>query len=195
MITLTDLSLAYDDKQVLDHFSLTLPDQGIIGLLGPSGCGKSTLLHLMSGLLKPDSGSIAGYQPADCGILFQEDRLLPWLTVERNIAAVARSGITPAQALELACLPDSATLFPDELSGGMKRRAALARLFALDAAILLLDEPFNGIDQQTKQQLIQNLKRYCKNRLCLVVTHQQDDLTALCDTTIQLQGPPLRQTS
>lgn len=193
MITLTDVSLAYDSKPILDHFSLTLPERGILGLLGPSGCGKTTLLHLLCGLRKPDHGSISGYQPADCGILFQEDRLLPWLTVERNITAVARGNITPAQALKLACLPDSASLFPDELSGGMKRRAALARLFALNPSILLLDEPFNGIDQQTKQQLMQNLKRYCEGRLCLVVTHQQDDLTALCDTILLLQGPPLRQ--
>ena len=87
-ITLDRVSLAYGDKQVLQEFSITLPDRGIIALQGPSGCGKTTLLRLLGGLIHPQSGTIHGIAPKDTAFLFQENRLLPWRTVQQHLTDV-----------------------------------------------------------------------------------------------------------
>ena len=138
MIRLEHLSLSFGPQPVLRDFSLTLPVQGITALWGPSGCGKTTLLRVLAGLARPQAGRVVGLDPSRCALLFQEDRLLPWRTVEQHLSDVLplqRLGEIP-QWLELTELAGTQGLYPAQLSGGMARRLALARCLAL-----LLQQP------------------------------------------------------
>ena len=132
MIEVKNLSLSWGDKPVLDRFSMTLPLSGVTGLTGPSGCGKTTLLRVLGGLTKPDSGTVSGVRPERTAFLFQENRLLPWRTVEQHITDVLpreRRG-EAGRWLELAELTGEEGALPGTLSGGMARRLAVARLCA-----------------------------------------------------------------
>ena len=125
---LTNVSFAYGDKVILDHFSLELPDEGITALAGPSGCGKTTLLRLLARLETAQGGTIDA--PADTALLFQEDRLLPGLTAAGQIGVVLPKEESSMPWLEAVGLADASMLLPEELSGGMRRRVALARCLA-----------------------------------------------------------------
>lgn len=144
MIHLDALFLAYGAKTVFAQLTLDIPIEGITCISGPSGCGKTTLLRLLAGLETPDRGKITGC-PDKIGILFQENRLLPWCTALENVAAVT-SRETAAYWLSMVELSPEADVYPAALSGGMCRRVALARALAYDADLLLLDEPFTGLD-------------------------------------------------
>lgn len=190
MIKLTDLTLRYGDKLVLDRFSLEVPDRGLTALSGPSGCGKTTLLRVMAGLAKPESGTVSGIDPARTALLFQEDRLLPWRTAAQNITDVlprSRRGEGP-RWLAFAELDGEGEAYPAALSGGMARRLALARCAALGGDLLLLDEPFAGVDRSRTARLLDRLQGL--GVPAVLATHQPQVLAA-CDTIISLDGPPL----
>ena len=190
MIKLTDLTLRYVDKLVLDRFSLEIPDWGLTALSGPSGCGKTTLLRVMAGLAKPESGTVSGIDPARTALLFQEDRLLPWRTAAQNITDVlprSRRGEGP-RWLAFAELDGEGEAYPTALSGGMARRLALARCAALGGDLLLLDEPFAGVDRSRTARLLDRLRGL--GVPAVLATHQPQVLAA-CDTIISLDGPPL----
>lgn len=191
MIEVNDLSLSYGEKLVLDRFSLELPDSGVVGLTGPSGCGKTTLLRFLGGLAKPISGEIRGLDPERTAFLFQENRLLPWRTVEQQITDVLpreRKGEAGAW-LALAELEGEGHARPSELSGGMARRLAIARCAALGGDTLLLDEPFAGVDGERALRILGRLKQTV--RLIVLVSHEKPVLAA-CDRVISFDGPPLR---
>jgi ABC-type nitrate/sulfonate/bicarbonate transport system ATPase subunit len=156
---LVDVSFSYGDKQVLSHCDLTLPDQGITALSGPSGCGKTTLLRLLAGLEQPDSGTIEA--PRRTAFLFQENRLLPELTAAQQVALVLPPEADPMPWLALAELETEANALPEQLSGGMQRRLALARCLAFgrDRELLLLDEPFTGVDEARIERLMERLRQ------------------------------------
>ena len=150
MAELKNLSMSFGEKTVLDNFSLTLPDSGITALSGPSGCGKTTLLRILAGLQKPDSGTVEGIDPARTVILFQENRLLPWRSVRRQITDVLphRRRDEAEDWLALVELDGEGDSRVEQLSGGMQRRLALARAAALLAcppedrgAVILSDAP------------------------------------------------------
>ena len=123
--------------------------------MGSSGIGKSSLLKILSGLLAPDSGSISGLNDLRVGIMFQEDRLLPWHTALKNVMLAMEhpSQEEAGKLLDALEIGESADMYPAVLSGGMKRRAALARAIAFSPDVLLLDEPFSGIDEQIKWRI------------------------------------------
>ena len=192
MIQLQNITLRYGDKLVLDRFSLEIPGQGLTALSGPSGCGKTTLLRVMAGLEVPQEGVVAGTAPAQTALLFQEDRLLPWRTVGQNIADVlprARRGET-SRWLAFAELEGEENARPAALSGGMARRLALARCAALGGALLLLDEPFAGVDAKRTARLLERLREL---EVPIVLTTHQGQVMAACDRVIGLDGPPLRR--
>jgi len=139
-----DLCVSYDDKKVLDHFSAEF-GPGITLLTGPSGFGKTTLLHTIAGLIEPDSGTLTGF-PERISLMFQDDRLFPWLTAYQNILVVCDNPDRARALLKAVELEAEADSRPSELSGGMRRRVSLARALAYDADLLLLDEPFKGMD-------------------------------------------------
>ncbi len=153
MIKFDEVSFSFGSKIIFDRFSLDIPD-GITVLQGPSGCGKTTLLRLAAGLLKPSSGKISGV-PKRVALMFQEDRLLPWLSAKKNVAAVLpKSRIDDAaQYIEAVELLYEENTSPDRLSGGQRRRVALARALAYEADLILLDEPFKGLDPSLTERM------------------------------------------
>ena len=191
MIELKELTLSYGEKLVLDQFSAELPDTGVIGLTGPSGCGKTTLLRALGGLANFISGEICGLDPERTSFLFQENRLLPWRTVEQHVTDVLpRERQEGADRwLELVELEGEGGVKPAELSGGMARRLAIARCAALGGDALLLDEPFAGVDGERALRILGRLRQQVG--LIILVSHEEPVLAA-CDRVISFDGPPLR---
>jgi len=181
MIIVDTVSFAYGEKTIFTAFSKSFPLGKTYALVGPSGCGKTTLLRLLAGLETPQSGSITVPQMAKITTMFQENRLLPWLTVRQNVALVLS---TPNEALIDWCLAavelDGYTQkYPDELSGGMQRRVALARALAHGGDILLLDEPFNGLDEALKERIAPKIKERFEGKTIFLVTHSEQEAALL----------------
>lgn len=192
MIKLENITVRYEEKLVLDRFSLDIPARGLTALSGPSGCGKTTLLRALAGLARMESGAVCGVDPARTAFLFQEDRLLPWRTARQNIADVLpRSRRAETEKwLAFAELTAEGSSYPSALSGGMARRLALARCAALGGELFLLDEPFAGVDPERAARMLDRLRAL--NVPAVLATHQPQVLSA-CDRIISLDGPPLRR--
>ena len=194
MIHINEVTFRYGDKAVLDHFTLDLPRSGITGLTGPSGCGKSTLLRVLAGLLTPQSGSVTHCSPEETAFLFQDNRLLPWRTVSQHIADVLPRNRHHETSywLHLVELDGEEDTLPSALSGGMARRLALARCAALGGKLLLMDEPFTGIDEQRALRILSRLRTL--NIPILLVSHEPVVLDA-CDRVFSFNGPPFTRES
>lgn len=194
LVSFQKVSLRLGEKEVLRDFSLDLQNKGIYGVIGPSGCGKTTLLNLIQGFLQPDGGEIALFSDRISAV-FQENRLLPWYTVYQNIALAARRPVGREEVealLRRLCMLGELDSLPGSLSGGMARRVALARALLSESDILLLDEPFKGVDMACKRQCEKTLQALSGGRLTLLVTHDPGEAAALCDTAILVGGSPLR---
>lgn len=182
----------YGDFTALNGVDLDIKPGEFFTLLGPSGCGKTTLLRMLAGLEQPESGHISGVQPAQTAFLFQEDRLLPWRTVGQHITDILprpRRGELPFW-LNFAELSGEENSHPSALSGGMARRLALARCAALGGTLLLLDEPFAGVDSQRTARILDRLRQL---NVPIILTSHQTAVLDACDTVIELDGPPLHR--
>lgn len=186
------LCKAYGQKTVLRGFSHNFPPAGVVALMGPSGCGKTTLLRLIAGLERPDSGALHLPPGIRLSMVFQEDRLLPTLDARGNILAVlgkpTRENIALADYCLACCgLAGEERRYPAELSGGMRRRVAIARAVAYGGGLLLLDEPFRGLDAATRALVADFALRgeSAAKRLTLLVTHSQEE-AALADEVLRL---------
>ena len=186
------LSFSYLDKEiekvVFDGLNLNSSSR-IICLMGPSGCGKTTLLHILAGLLKPSSGTVSDF-PEKVSVMFQEDRLLPWLNAYENVALVM-DGKLPhwkEQDDEAAGLLRRLDIDPsmniDSMSGGMKRRVSLARALAFTSEALLLDEPFKGMDEDLMQRAADLIRE--QNKVTVVSTHSEAEAKALGAEIVRL---------
>lgn len=191
MISVRDLCLSFGGKAVLDHFSLDFPQVPVLGLTGPSGCGKTTLLRVLAGLERAQHGTVNGIRPENTAFLFQEDRLLPWRTVGQNITDVLpRERQNELEYwLTFAELQGEANTRPSDLSGGMARRLALARCAALSSDLMLLDEPFTGVDPARATRLLQGLRAL--GRPVILVSHEREILSQ-CDAVLSFEGTPLK---
>ena len=184
---------------VLRELELTVPAREITVLLGRSGCGKTTLLRLVGGLERPDSGTIRIPRDARTAFVFQEARLMPWLTVEKNIAfGRKRRDIRPEKIRELIALTGLegfADALPGQLSGGMQQRTALARALAMEPDFVLMDEPFAALDHFTREKMQQFLLELHENRRCgvLFVTHSIDEALAIADRIVILQDHQVKK--
>ena len=182
MITLQNITLSYRDgktvKTVLDDVSLHVPAGKTTVIMGPSGCGKTTLLRLVSGLMEPTSGNVTR-ETQHISYLFQDPALLPWLTAVENVNLVlsdAKQTLTKAQEwLVRVGLEGEANTYPSALSGGMRQRVALARALATDAELLLLDEPFRGMDEQLHAEMRALIHSIRKGKTTVIVTHDAAD--------------------
>ena len=180
MLELTNISHSYGDLEVLKGISLALAPGQRIALMGPSGCGKTTFLKIALGLLAPTEGTVAnGFRrPA---AVFQEPRLLPWRTAAENVALVLgdRKNALPQAlaALERLELKEAGDKYPRELSGGMQQRVAIARALAAEPDLLVLDEPFKGLDEALRRRVLETVGR--TEAAVLLVTHEEWEAEAL----------------
>ncbi len=168
-IEIEGLNKAFGEKVVLSNFSTVL-NEGITAINGASGAGKSTLLNILAGLVEPDSGRIDGLSGLRVSYVFQEERLLPWFSARRNIELVCRDKKLATILLEEMEIADAADKNVRKLSGGMQRRVALARALSADYDLLLLDEPFKGLDERTKYRVMDVTKRRARG-IIVLVTH------------------------
>ena len=176
-LILKDISKAYGENKVLEHISLTFPQGSRTCIMAPSGRGKTTLLRVILGLTKPDSGTVTG-RPGKIAAVFQEDRLCGNLTVGANLrmACGKSKKNTEMQALLTALgIGETADLPASQLSGGMARRAALARALLTDPELLVLDEPFTGLDAAAREQSAAAIRAYAPGATILLVTHRKED--------------------
>jgi len=193
--------------EVLQPTSLTIRKGELISFIGPSGCGKSTLLNVMGGLLQPKSGrvcldqhEITAPNPKQVAYVFQENALFPWNTVLENITiALTFQNIPKSEHVERAkqALSDVGLLafanhYPDEISGGMKQRAALARALCLQTDIILMDEPFAALDEQTRMVLGEDLSVLLSKtqKTIVLVTHSLGEAVFLSDRVAVFSARP-----
>jgi NitT/TauT family transport system ATP-binding protein len=181
---------------VLGELAFSLGNGEVAALVGPSGCGKTTLLRIIAGLDSDFEGSVALPAHGMLGMVFQEPRLLPWRTVEQNVRLAAPQATDAAlgtlfQALGLTAHRDH---FPGELSLGLARRVALARAFAVEPDLLLLDEPFVSLDDALAARLREELAELVNRRpvTTLLVTHDVEEAIALADRLLLLSAGPAR---
>lgn len=192
---------------VLDDIQLTIKTGEFVSLLGPSGCGKSTLLSIIAGLSKPSNGSLSlGGETItapgpDKGVVFQQAALFPWLTVRENVLFPLRKKYTKKEQrqiaddylrmVQLSKFPDH---YPHELSGGMQQRVAIARVLAMDPQLLLMDEPFGALDEQTRNVLQLELEKIWLEtaKTVVFVTHSIREAIKLSDRILIMGARPGR---
>lgn len=190
MIEVKDISFSYGEKRIFDHFSAAFPGNSITALTGRSGSGKTTLLRLIAGLEKPQSGSIQTEE--DIAVLFQEPRLFPWMNARENLLFVQRPSdrrqVDPEIWLKRIDMGEDGGKYPAELSGGMQQRIAIARtlIYAQHCNTVLLDEPFKGLDEDLKAEMIRLVRNYTKEKTVLVITHDPKDAQALGAAILQI---------
>jgi len=178
------VTVSFGDKKVLREFSLAFPPSGFVGISGPSGCGKTTLLKTIAGLINPDEGSIAGLDNTTFSLVFAEDVLLDWLTVEENIQLVVPQGKAQvSELLEMVELPGYEKFYPADLSKGMKRRVAIARALAVESDVLLLDEPTANLDKRLAFAIMEKIVTLRKDKLTICVTHDIEILEQFATQT------------
>lgn len=190
MLEFKNVSFSYGEKNVLENFSFSVKDGEITAILGPSGFGKTTLLELASGFLKPKSGEIFPFSEKPT-FVFQEDRLLPWATALENLLAVNIEKSRAAEYLEKVGLSDSAEKYPDELSGGMCRRLAIARALAFGGKVFFLDEPLRGLDIKTAAEILELIKSEISGKTALIITHSPAEAFSLAERIVVVGGEPL----
>lgn len=180
--------------EVLRDLELTLCADRITVVLGQSGCGKTTLLKIVAGLEEADSGRVEFSAESKTGIMFQEPRLMPWLTVRRNITfGLKKREITKElvdRLIRMTGLNGFEDAYPSQLSGGMQQRAALARVLAYDASYILMDEPFAALDYFTRKKMQNELLRIWEEsrKGVLFVTHSIDEALVLGHRIVILEN-------
>lgn len=209
-ISIRNLTKVFYKKQgsvtALDDITLTIDEGEFVCLVGPSGCGKTTLLRILADLEKPSIGDFkiatGGKDRPLQSMVFQERGVIPWLTVEENVAFGLKMRKTPSHIvkertnyyLKKTGLDKYASLYPKELSGGMKQRVSIARAFANDPEILLMDEPFASLDEQNKFLLQEELLSIWAEtgKTVLFITHSIDEALLLSDRILLMSSQPGR---
>lgn len=189
MIECRELAKSFDDQLVFSHLNMRIEEGERICLMAPSGSGKTTLLRILLGLESYDSGTLINPHTSSMAVVFQEDRLCDALSAVDNVALVCKPGVSRRSLRAMLC-----EVLPNEvldkqvayLSGGQRRRVALVRAFACDAHLLVLDEPFSGLDSETRSEVAQFMLRHQNNATLLVSTHGEHDHVSLHARVIRL---------
>jgi NitT/TauT family transport system ATP-binding protein len=207
-VSVRNISKNYGDVEALRDMSLEFPKGQLTSLLGPSGCGKTTLLKIIAGLLEPTSGEVrvggkvvSGPGP-DRAFVFQDFALLPWASVIKNVAFGLEMRKVPASEREAIAekyirdvgLAGFENAYPHELSGGMRQRVGLARALSVDAQVLLMDEPFSAVDEQTRRKFQEDLLGLVQNenKTFIFVTHSIEEAVYVSDQIAILLPRPSR---
>ena len=203
-IRLYNLEFNYKDQTVITDLSLEIADGGILCVMGESGCGKTTLLGILTGRLKPKNGEIQGISGKRIGMVFQENRLLEEFSAESNILLGCDRGFYPFDGgdsrhwkkaekrkhidehLRMVGLEEASKEKVKNLSGGMKRRVAIVRAMMSDCDILVMDEPFQGLDEKNRRKAIAYIRQYKGERTLLLVTHEKEDAQRLGGVLFQM---------
>lgn len=202
-LTVEYVSHSVETGPVLNEVSFGMKAGECVVLVGPSGCGKTTLLRLVAGLTPLQQGHITiygrkPYPGSDCAMIFQTPRLLPWRRVGQNVELVLRNlprklrRERASHFIKLLGLSDAQCLWPQQLSGGMQQRLALARALATDAPLLLLDEPFANLDALAREEMQEALIAHTRDRATILATHSIDEALAVGDRIILLHRRPGR---
>lgn len=198
-IKIRQLSKSYENKAVWEQLNLSIPLGGRVALMGQSGCGKTTLLRILMGLERQDSGTVEGMPPR-LSAVFQEDRLCPEFSAVENVKLVMqthKSGRRKRREnpeeeirkhLSMLGLVGSLDKPVETLSGGMKRRVAIARAYLAPSDMLLLDEPLKGLDEATKKQTLEWMQKMRGERTVLLVTHDRREAELLTEEIFDLRS-------
>ena len=177
MIELKNIHKKFNDKTVIDNLSFNIKDKGITGIMAPSGTGKTTIINLMLGIYPLDKGRIINL-PKDISVVFQEDRLLPYLTPYKNLTICKNMDKSKIDYLFKTFNIDNSQIVAN-LSGGMKRRIAICRALAFKSSFIILDEPFKGLDDAIKKVVMNVITEESKTNPILLITHNIDEITYL----------------
>ena len=191
MLALRNISKSFDGQAVLRNISFDFPERAVTALRGPSGCGKTTLVNIILGLLAPDAGEVLLPAGARMAAVFQEDRLIEHFSAARNVRLTAPATVTDGQIHDaLAALGlEEGDKRVSQFSGGMRRRVAVARAALYRPQILLLDEPFKGLDEDMRARTASFLCRACAEATVVLVTHDADE-AALMGAAAELRLEP-----
>ena len=190
----------FDEISLFRDFSIGFTEGTITCILGPSGCGKTTLLNIIGNIIKPDRGTLAGFDGKVISYIFQDPRLLPWKTVKDNIEFVLSKDMPAGERekltdrfIRLVELDGFAGYYPSKLSGGMRQRVSIARAFACYSDIILMDEPLKGLDIKLKLNLIETFSRIWQadKRTVIFVTHDVDEALLLGNEIVVLSQAPV----
>lgn len=196
-LMLENVSHNYGTVDVLHNINLTVHPGEVVVLVGPSGCGKTTILNILSGYIKPSSGTVT--RKGIIRTVYQQDGLFPWLTVTENISLGLRNLKDEQlhqnelqELIQLIHLEGFENHYPHQLSGGMRQRVELARVLAGDSDILLMDEPFSALDYQTRLRMRMELVRLLETRprTVVFVTHDIEEAAQLADRIFVLSNRP-----
>lgn len=196
-----NINLSFGNLTIFKDFNIEFIENEINCILGPSGCGKTSLLNIISGLLQPDHPGKNDFLEKRSSYVFQDMRLLPWLKVDENIAFVLKDKLPPEEIknildeyLDMVRLKEFRNYYPGQLSGGMKQRVSLARAFSYPADVILMDEPFAGLDMKLKKGLIDAFHTLWNHRKVTVIwiSHDIDEAVQPGRNTIVFSNPPVR---
>lgn len=201
MIGLKKVSKKFDNLVLFDDFNISFNEHKITSILGPSGCGKTTLVNILSGLSKPDKGTVFGTENQVFSYIFQEPRLINWLSVYENVEFVLKDIIKNKNELknevesylQMMGLLEYKDYMPDALSGGMAQRVSIARGFAFRLNILIMDEPFKGLNLKLKKELMRSFMKLWKEHLktSIFITHDFDEALELSHYIYVVKNQPL----
>lgn len=201
MIRVKNLYKKYSQEYLYKDFDISIEENKITSIIGASGCGKTTLFKILAGLEDYEDGNIEGLDKKRIAFIFQEDRLIPWLNIYENIRFVLKSHMedsliteTVDSILQAMKLEDYKHYMPNELSGGMRRRVAIGRAFAYPCEILLMDEPFKGLDPELKKEIINIfLEMWRLNpKTVIFITHQIDEAETISHHIVELYNKPIK---
>jgi ABC-type nitrate/sulfonate/bicarbonate transport system ATPase subunit len=196
-LSIKNLDFAYDDQIILEKFSLEVAGGEMVALLGPSGCGKTTLLRTIAGLETPRGGEIAvgGGIQNKISYVFQDYDAFPWFTVRKNLSLIPGTDANRIRSVATGIgIGEVLDRFPQQISGGQRKRIALARILLEESSVVLLDEPFSSLDVRNKMQVYELLSamRRRTEMACILVAHSIDEVMATADRVVITDGPPLQ---
>lgn len=201
LISIKNINKRYNNKVIFQDFQIDFYKNKVNCIVGKSGCGKSTLLNIISGIIENDDEEFISIESYGLSYIFQEDRLIDWLTVEENISLVVNKIYDKKEReelcnkyLDLVGIKEYKKYYPQMLSGGLRQRVNIARSLIYPSKIIIMDEPFKSIDVINKEIIMNNLKEILKqeNRTVLFVTHDIEEALILSDKIYVLGNSPVQ---